>query len=122
MECISCKVEINPQWSHAIDINVCPFCGKHIMDEHLKNLFGTLRETMDALQTYPEQLNDWMLSNHNYVKTDSEKLLNYVPKEMLTDLKKIKDDKDFQERKKFTVKVKTETGVEEVQAESLQSE
>jgi len=123
MKCVSCEVEINPQWAHAIDMNVCPFCGKAIMDEHLKNLFGTLRETMEQLQGYPSQLNDWMLSNHNYIKTDSENIINYVAKDVLADLKKIKDDKEFLDRKKFTVKVKTETGgVEEVQAESLQSE
>lgn len=123
MKCISCQVEINPQWTHAIDINVCPFCGKHIMDEHLKNLFSSLRETMNNLLNYPDQLDDWMLSNHNYIRTYSEKLINYVSKDILADLKKIKDDRDFLDRKKFTVKVKTENGtIEEVQAESLQSE
>jgi hypothetical protein len=123
MECISCKIEINPQWAHAIEINICPFCGKSILDEHLKNLFSTLRETMMALQVYPDQLNDWMLSNYNYIKTDSEKIINYVSKEILSDLKKIKDEKEFQDRKKFTVKVKAENGtVEEIQAETLQSE
>jgi Zn-finger nucleic acid-binding protein len=123
MQCISCKVEINPQWSHAIDINVCPFCGKEIMDRHLKNLFTVLRETMTSLQDYPSQLNDWMLANHSYIKTTSEDIVNFIPKDILVDLKKVKDDKDFQERKKFVVKVKNETGdIEEVQAETLQSE
>jgi hypothetical protein len=123
MECISCKLEINPQWAHAIDMNVCPFCGKNIMDDKLKKLFASLRETMEQLQVYPDQLNDWMLSNHNYIKTSSEKIIDYVSKDILVDLKKIKDDKDFQDRKKFTVKVKSENGtVEEVQAETLQSE
>lgn len=125
MKCISCNVEINPQWTHAIDMNVCPFCGKHIMEEHLKNLFGTLRETMEALANYPDQLNDWMLSNHNYIKTDSPDIGKYMPKEMLKELQKIEDDKDFQKRKesqKFTVKVKTENGEEEIVAEKIQSE
>jgi hypothetical protein len=125
MKCISCEIEINPQWTHAIDINVCPFCGKHIMEEHLKNLFTTLRETMDALQAYPTQVNDWMLSNHNYIKTDSPLIGNYMPKEMVKELKKVEDDKDFLKRKeaaKFTVKVQTENGEEEVVAEKIQSE
>lgn len=122
MKCISCEIEINPQWKHAIDINVCPFCGKHIMEEHLKNLFSSLRETMDKLHQYPDQLNDWMLSNHNYIKTDSPQLPAYMPKDILKELKKVQDDKEFQERKKFTVKVKTESGEEEVQAEKIQSE
>jgi len=122
MQCISCQLEINPQWAHAIDINVCPFCGKHIMDGALKTLFGTLRETMEQLQSYQTQLDDWMLSNHNYIKTDSANLANYLAPELLKDLKKVKDDQDFQDRKKFTVKIKTENGVEEVQAQTLQSE
>jgi Zn-finger nucleic acid-binding protein len=125
MKCISCEVEINPKWAHAVEINVCPFCGKHIMEEHLKNLFTSLRETMSQLQTYPDQLNDWMLSNHNYIKTDSNQIGLYMPKEMLKDLKKLDDDKEFQKRKeaqKYTVKVQTETGEEEVVAEKIQSE
>lgn len=125
MKCISCEIEINPQWAHAIDINVCPFCGKHIMEEHLKNLFTTLRETMENLATYPDQLNDWMLSNHNYIKTDSSDIGKYMPADILKDLKKLEDEKDFVRRKdsqKFTVKVQTETGEEEVQAEKIQSE
>lgn len=125
MKCISCEIEINPQWTHAVEINVCPFCGKEIMAEHLKNLFASLRETMDALQTYPDQLNDWLLSNHNYIKTDSNQIGLYMPKEMLKELQKVEDGKDFQKRKdsqKFTVKVQTETGEEEIQAEKIQSE
>ncbi len=125
MKCISCEVEINPQWTHAIDNNICPFCGKHIMEEHLKNLFASLRETMEALQKYPEQLNDWLLSNHSYIKTDSPDIGKFMPAEMLKELKKVEDDKDFQKRKenqKFTVKVKTEHGEEEVVAEKIQSE
>jgi hypothetical protein len=127
MKCISCEVDINPQWKHAIDINVCPFCGKHIMEEHLKNLFSSLRETMELLQEYPNQLNDWMLSNHNYIKTDSPDIGQYMPKEMLKELKKAEEDKEFQKKKeaqshKFTVKVQTESGEEEVVAEKIQSE
>lgn len=125
MKCISCESEINPQWKHAIDMNVCPFCGKHIMEEHLKNLFASLRETMDALQAYPEQLNDWMLSNHDYIKTDSPDIGSYMPEDILQELKRVEDEKDFQKRKenqKFTVKVKTEHGEEEVLAEKIQSE
>lgn len=122
MKCKSCELEINPQWAHAIDMNVCPFCGKHIMDNELKVLFGTLRETMEKLKDHGTELDDWLLSNHSYIKTNSEKLIDYLPSEMLHGLKKAQDDQNFQERKKFTVKVKTDTGEEEVPAETLQSE
>jgi hypothetical protein len=125
MQCISCDSEINPKWKHAIDQNVCPYCGQAIMDENLKSLLSILADTMEKMQEYPAQLNDWMLSNYNFIKTDSEQLINYLPKDSLKDLKKIEDDKSFQERKenkKFTVKVKTEHGEQEVQAEKIQSE
>lgn len=127
MKCISCETEINPQWKHAIDMNVCPFCGKTIVEEHLKNLLSTLRETMDALQTYPAELNDWMLSNYSFIKTDSPDIGKYMPSDMLQELKKMEEEKDFLKRKdaqnqKFTVKVQTEAGEEEVVAEKIQSE
>lgn len=125
MKCISCEAEINPKFKHALDINVCPFCGEHIMEEHLKNCLAALTVAMSDMVKYPDQLSDWLLSNHNYIKTDSPEIGKYMPKEILQELKKLDDDKDFQKRKdaqKFTVKVQTETGEEEVQAEKIQSE
>lgn len=119
MKCISCEMEINPKWKHAIDINICPFCGQGIMEEHLKQLFAALRETMDRLQAYPNQLNDWMLSNHNYIKTDSPLLGDYLPdhhkKEVVKDVPKEED-------KRFVVTVKTESGEQEVIAEKIQDD
>lgn len=124
MKCISCEVEINPKWKHAIDINVCPFCGNGIMEEHLKNLLGSLAEVMNRLQQYPEQLNDWMLSNFNFIKTDSPELVKFIPKELLHSkpTPRKAEEKDLVEPKKFTVKVKTDNGEEEVEAEKIQSE
>jgi len=125
MKCISCESDINPKWKHAIEQNVCPYCGEYIMDEILKNLISLLADTMEKMQSYPEQLNDWMLSNYNFIKTDSEKLIDYLPKDSLKELKRVEDEKSFQERKenkKFTVKVKTEHGEQEVEAERIQSE
>lgn|SRR5574337_136764 len=107
MKCISCETEINPKWRHAIDINVCPFCGKHIMEEHLKNSLATLATAMEAMSKYPEQLEDWLLSNYNYIKTDSPDLINYFPKEALKEIRKTLDDVEFQEKKKSVVKIKT---------------
>lgn len=57
--------------------------GAHILEEHLKNLLTSLRDTMDKLQVYEDQLNDFMLSNFNFIKTDSENLVDYVPEELL---------------------------------------
>lgn len=124
MKCVTCETEINPKWGHAIDTNVCPFCGKSIMDEYLKNLFSSLRSTMDDLQKYPEQLNDWLLSNHNYIKTDSPELDKFLPKDYLKDHVKeqllLDQEKKFQ--KKTTIKVQTDTGEEDIESEKIQSE
>lgn len=113
MKCISCETEINPKWKHAIDINVCPFCGQHIMEEHLKNLLTTLGETMEKLKAYPDQVNDWLLSNHNYIKTDSPNLKLYLPKEAFKELKRELDEEEFQEKKRSVVKIKNGTTGEE---------
>lgn len=133
MKCISCEVQIDPKWKHAIDMNNCPFCGNHIMEEELKKLFSSLRETMDALQAYPDQLNDWMLSNHNYIKTNSPNYQDYLPKDYKEEIKRERDleiaDRnrkreeflDKQDRK-FTVKVTSDAGEEEVLAEKIQTD
>lgn len=125
MKCISCEVEINPKWKHAIDINVCPFCGEGIMEEHLKNLLTSLGETMSKLQEYPDQVNDWLLSNYNYIKTDSPNLAMYMPKEYMQNLVEIEKEKDFIQRKNkpYKVKIRNENGeIEEILAEKIQSE
>jgi len=123
MKCISCEIEINPKWKHAIDINVCPFCGKHIMEEHLKNLLTSLGETMEKLQAYPEQLSDWLLSNYNFIKTDSPNLKQFLPKEAVKELKRELEEQEFQEKKTTVVKIKTPDGGEqEVVVEKAMSE
>ena len=121
MKCVSCETEINPKWKHAIDRNVCPFCGECILEERLKNLLTSLRETMDALQGYPDQLSDWLLSNFNFIKTDSPDLILYMPKEAVRSMKKELDDEDFEKRKSI-IRVKTENGEEEVLVEKVQSQ
>lgn len=120
MRCISCEMEIDPKWKHAIDINICPFCGQGIMDEVLRDLISVLRETMESLQKYPDQLNDWLLSNHSYIKTDSPQLPNFLPKEYVHS-KNRKSNEDA-ESKKYTVKVMTEAGEQDVVAEKVQTE
>jgi hypothetical protein len=97
------------------------------LEEHLKNLFTSLRSCMDELQAYPDQLNDWMLSNHNYIKTDSPNIGKFMPYQMIKELEKVEEEKDFQKKKdaqnqKFMVKVQTENGEEEVVAQKIQSE
>jgi hypothetical protein len=122
MKCISCEVQIDPKWKHAIDINVCPFCGESIMEEKLKSLFSSLRSTMQELQEYSDQLNDWMLSNHNYIKTDALDLKIYLPKDYKEEIKRERDielaarkrEEDLAKQdKRHIVKVVNEHGEEE---------
>ena len=116
MKCKSCETEINPKWKHAIDTNKCPFCGAQIMDEQLKELFMTLTSTIESLGAYPDQLDDWMLLNHNYIKTDSPKLANFLPQSVVEEL-------NSKLEKKSIVKVKGADGEEqEVEVKKIQSD
>jgi hypothetical protein len=116
MKCKSCATEINPKWKHAIDTNKCPFCGAEIMDEKLKELFMTLTATIDSLSAYPDQLDDWMLLNHNYIKTDSAKLASFLPQSVVEEL-------NSKLEKKSILKVKGADGEEqEVEVKKIQSD
>jgi hypothetical protein len=128
MKCISCETEINPKWAHAIEINVCPFCGKHIMEEHLKNCITALAAAMGEMLKYPEQLDDWLLSNHSYIKTGSPDLVKYLPEEVMQQLfKKPAKSADAPEEPQVSIqKIKVPDGkggftVETVQVEKTQS-
>jgi hypothetical protein len=80
MECLSCQVDIDPKWKHAIDNNVCPFCGDHIMPEDLKNNIISLREIFSSFKDkYESQLDDLLFSNYNYVKIDSPRMKQFIP-------------------------------------------
>jgi len=123
MRCISCETEINPKWSHAINQNICPYCGAPIMEEHLKNCLTALTAAMNDMLKYPEQLNDWLLSNHNYIKTDSPNLKSFLPKEAIKELVKEVDKVDPQEKKQTTIQIKLPGGgTQEVLVEKTQSE
>ena len=85
MKCISCQSEIDTKWKHAIDTNLCPFCGKIIMEEDLKNLLNSLSQTMEKLSAYPQYLEDWLASNFNFIS--AEKL--HILENKLKDLDKV---------------------------------
>ncbi len=135
MKCISCETEINPKWKHAIDINVCPFCGEHIMEEHLKNCVAALAKAMDDMMKYPEQLDDWLRSNHNYIKTNSPDLIKYVSKEEAIEAFRLAEEKPraaskdaaSEEPQTYVKKIKVPDGkggvtIEEIIVEKTQSE
>ena len=98
MNCLSCNSNIDPKWKHAIDKNVCPFCGESIMPEELKEHISNLSIILDSFkQSYPEQLDDWLLSNHNYVRTDGEKIKDFFPKQKVVYRKQSEDTEDVDE-------------------------
>jgi len=123
MKCISCETEINPKWRHAIDQNICPYCGSRILEEHLKNCLANLRLAIDDMSKYPDQLSDWLLSNCNYIKTDSPDLINYLPKELLKSAYQETSSNDKDDKKQSIIKIKLPNGGEqEVLVEKTQSE
>jgi hypothetical protein len=109
MKCISCEVVIDPKWKFAIDNNACPFCGQIIMEEELKVLLTTLGEAMIGLSKYPEQLNDWLFSNHNYIKTDSPEIQKFLPQARQQRVPVHNNE----EAKEEIIKVKNDRGEEE---------
>lgn len=127
MKCISCETEINPKWKHAIESNICPFCGKSIIEEKAKELLTSLSTIMECLNSYPEHLRDWMLSNYSFIQTSDENLINYVPEEVL--LKKYSElggkvsVPNATTNKKYKVEVASADGkVSEVEVEKLKSD
>src|SRR5271166_342551 len=131
MKCISCQTDINPKWAHAIEINVCPFCGQHIMEEHLKNCIANLAIAMSDMLKYPEQLDDWLISNHNYIKTTSPNLIDHVSKDVVKEAFNLQEptraaqqqQASLTEPKISKVKIKLPGGgTEEILVEKTQSE
>ncbi len=96
IKCTSCKAEIDPKWKHAIDVNLCPFCGKLIMLEEVKTLLASLNSCVEGLLSYPEYLEDWLSARFNFVKAEKVKELEdkllFLNKKMSTDLI-VKNDK-----------------------------
>lgn len=116
-------MEINPKWTHAIDINVCPFCGNGIMEENLKNLFSSLRVIMAQFTDYSVQLDDWLLSNYNYIKTNSLDLVKYIPEEYIKTISSQKINvSEVIPNKKSIIKVDVGDKTEEVIVEKIQPE
>lgn len=121
MKCLSCSLEINPQWKYAIETNVCPFCGEDILHSQLIDLFSTLRSTIDQLLEFPNELSDWLNSNYGFVKADSENLVSNLSLDQIQDLLKAKKSNSHKFEKK-TIKVNTENGEEEVEVQTIQDE
>lgn len=89
MKCASCNFDIDPKWKHAIDANVCPFCGQEIVPEDLRTVLTTFSNLLDQyFEKYESEILDWFHSNLELVRADS------VPKASTkTTLLTVKKDK-----------------------------
>lgn len=67
MFCSSCKLEIPPEFSHAITNNFCPRCGKALMDEQTQELMTNLSQAMQQM-TDPVSIVSWLMSNYKLQK------------------------------------------------------
>ena len=81
MKCISCDIEIPSQWVHAINSNICPNCGKEIMDSFSQDLIKELREVFEKMNASPEALAGWLIDNYTLKKVGSAEPVEFkVPK------------------------------------------
>jgi hypothetical protein len=93
-----------------------------ILPDKLKGLLTTLADTLAQLQEFPEQLDDWLLSNYSYIKTSSPELSSFLPKETIKSLNKAINDEECQEKKTEIVKMKIDGKMQDIVCEKLQSE
>jgi hypothetical protein len=70
MKCKSCKEDVPPKFVHAISVNVCPLCGREIMDSELQSILNDLKTIMDKASGYTSEVADWLFSNYGLKKWD----------------------------------------------------
>lgn len=68
MKCKNCSAEIAPQWTHAINSNVCPSCGDEIMSKDELGVLAEVRDAVSQMNTNPEGLAGWLLSHYKLTK------------------------------------------------------
>src|SRR5574343_1818918 len=95
MKCNSCESEIDPKWKHAIENNICPFCGLVIMDSLLKDLLADARDILDELkEKFNDEFLEWAKHNYNLLHVE--------------DIKNIKNAKILKEEGEMKSKVESE--------------
>lgn len=120
MKCNSCESEINPKWKHAIENNICPFCGQIIMDDNLKGLLSNAREIFDELNScYREELLDWVKQNYNFVPMEVVKKAEIEKKNAVDE--EMKNDREKQFFKRAEVKQQPKPATQSKDLRSLAS-
>lgn len=59
MQCMYCCAKINTKWKYAIDNNICPVCGKTIVDDNLKYLYSSLNSTTQMIAKIKESIRSY---------------------------------------------------------------
>ena len=75
MKCKSCNEDVPPKFTHALAVNICPLCGKDIMDIKLKNILGELKIAFDESKEYMDAVEDWLFSNYSLKKVKSNEII-----------------------------------------------
>lgn len=69
MKCISCEIDVPPQWVACIQANSCPSCAGPIMDDMSKELLQELKLAMEKMpKADAAGISGWILSNYKLTK------------------------------------------------------
>jgi hypothetical protein len=74
MKCKSCTEEIPSKFAHAISVNICPLCGKEIMDTKLQSILNDLSNIFNESKDYMKEIEDWLASNFQLKKFDPNEM------------------------------------------------
>lgn len=85
MRCKSCKEDVPPKFAHALSVNICPLCGKEIMDGRLQEILGELKIALGDAKEYIDEVEDWLFSNYSLKRVKDNEVL--VDKNQLENLR-----------------------------------
>lgn len=71
MICMTCGINVPPEFKQSILKNVCPGCDGEIMNPEGKILLDELKDAMNKMPNDPDGLAGWLLSNYQLVKIGS---------------------------------------------------
>lgn len=90
MLCMSCNIDVPPQFIRSLATNNCPSCGDKIMDETCQNLLVELKEAMERMPNNPEGLAGWLVTNYRLTKVGDAQPTHFYSKKDSAELQNIK--------------------------------